>query len=400
METSASSSSPLGRVFDSSASGLTVPVEIVDASSPPLASPPPLPPPQREEETTVLEQSGPEPHQDEGESMEISLEDISRHASSHSLSDTLNGVGRGGGREKEQIEDLVLNSTVPPVDSTQLTPVLPSNQQLSSGSLSLPGISTNTVAPPLGPATPTLSTSPGGLGLGLDGSGLDTSLALQFTQHFQEMSRSLRSEGIEISPENLANNFPQSLAEVAALLTQSTSSQSSAGGGIASNLLESMMTQSVSQPGLPMDYSDIVMNAPNLTAPTAPPVGRTEGGEERDMDIVLTEPHVPSSPESNFDTNELLAPSLTQDMELTTKLANAGPVGKWCVLNTLIHYNYCSFFLKGIAAAAAILSGRKRKRHVFECNPALRKRHCSKLMRKLKETLDELSTRVGLQVSE
>ena len=51
-----------------------------------------------------------------------------------------------------------------------------------------------------------------------------------------------------------------------------------------------------------------------------------------------------------------------------------------------------------MAAAAAILSGRKRKKHVFESNPALRKRHCSKLMRRLKETLDELSTRVGLQV--
>lgn len=53
----------------------------------------------------------------------------------------------------------------------------------------------------------------------------------------------------------------------------------------------------------------------------------------------------------------------------------------------------------GVAAAAAILSTRKRKRHIaFESNPALRKRYCSKLMRRLKETLDELSTRVGLQV--
>ena len=51
----------------------------------------------------------------------------------------------------------------------------------------------------------------------------------------------------------------------------------------------------------------------------------------------------------------------------------------------------------GVAAAAAIVSSRKRKRHSFESNPALRKRHCSKLMRRLRETLDELSTRVGLQ---
>lgn len=57
-----------------------------------------------------------------------------------------------------------------------------------------------------------------------------------------------------------------------------------------------------------------------------------------------------------------------------------------------------NFLFLGVAAAAAIMSGRKRRKHVFESNPALRKRHCSKLLRRLKETLDELSTRVGLQV--
>ena len=335
METSVSSSSSLTRVFSGSASGLTVPVEIVDTHSSPLPSPPPLPPPVREggEETTVLEQSGPPSHQDEDESMEISLEDISRHASSHSLTEALNDPrGAVGGGEKNGIEDLVLNPSNGPVDSTQLTPVLPSNQQLSGAPLSLPGISSNSVVPPLGPATPTLSSSPGGLGLGLDGTSLDTSLALQqFTQHFQEMSRSLRSEGIEISPESLASNFPQNLAEIAALLTQSTSSQSSS-GGLSANLLESMINQSVTPPSLPMDY-DIaevarVMNGPSLTAPASNP--RTEGGEDGDIDMVLNEPHVPSSPDSNFDTSDLLAPSLTQDIELTTKLANAGPVGKYC----------------------------------------------------------------------
>lgn len=334
METSASSSSSLGHVFPGSASGLTVPVEIVDANSSPLPSPPPLPPPIREgggEETTVLEQSGPPSHQDEEESMEISLDDISRHASSHSLTEALSAprgaVGRG---EKNGIEDLVLNPSNGPVDSTQLTPVLPSNQQLSATPLSLPGIPSNSVAPSLGPTTPTLSSSPGSLGLGLDGTSLDTSLALQqFTQHFQEMSRSLRSEGIEISPESLASNFPQNLAEIAAILTQSTSSQSSS-GGISTNLLESMMNQSVTQPTLPIDY-DIagVMNGPSLTAPASHPVGRTDGRDDGDIDMVLNEPHVPSSPDSNFDTSELLAPSLTQDIELTTKLANAGPVGKF-----------------------------------------------------------------------
>lgn len=63
-----------------------------------------------------------------------------------------------------------------------------------------------------------------------------------------------------------------------------------------------------------------------------------------------------------------------------------------CLSKTIVY-----IFSIGVAAAAAIVSSRKRKRHSFESNPALRKRHCSKLMRRLKETLDELSTRVGLQ---
>ena len=86
----------------------------------------------------------------------------------------------------------------------------------------------------------------------------------------------------------------------------------------------------------------------------------------------------PSSPESNFDSSDLLNSSLLQQDEVTQRLAQSGPIG--------------------VAAAAAIMSSRKRKRSMtFETNPSLRKRHCSKLSKKLKETIDEVSMRVGLQ---
>ena len=95
---------------------------------------------------------------------------------------------------------------------------------------------------------------------------------------------------------------------------------------------------------------------------------------------MLNEPGSPSSVESNFDSGELLNADELQQDEMTARLSQAGPIG--------------------VAAAAAIMTGRKRKRpHIFESNPALRKRHCSKLVRKLKESIIELSARVGLQAA-
>lgn len=93
---------------------------------------------------------------------------------------------------------------------------------------------------------------------------------------------------------------------------------------------------------------------------------------------VLHDPDSPGSGDSNFDSSELLSSSVLEQDEVTHRLAQSGPVG--------------------VAAAAAIMTNRKRKRsHVFESNPALRKRHRSKLTKKLKETIEELSSRVGLQ---
>ncbi|XP_041350200.1 DNA-binding protein P3A2-like [Gigantopelta aegis] len=84
----------------------------------------------------------------------------------------------------------------------------------------------------------------------------------------------------------------------------------------------------------------------------------------------------PSSPESGFDASELLQGTVSD--EVTAQLAAAGPVG--------------------IAAAAAIASGkRKGHPHHFETNPSRRKRQQTRLIRKLRSTLDEYTTRVGQQ---
>ncbi|EEC17745.1 nuclear respiratory factor, putative [Ixodes scapularis] len=85
----------------------------------------------------------------------------------------------------------------------------------------------------------------------------------------------------------------------------------------------------------------------------------------------------PSSPESPFDDSDLLSSSTVAD-DVTAQLAAAGPVG--------------------VAAAAAIATGKKRKRpHTFETNPSIRKRQQTRLLRSLKATIDEYTTRVGQQ---
>ncbi|XP_069142105.1 DNA-binding protein P3A2-like [Argopecten irradians] len=85
----------------------------------------------------------------------------------------------------------------------------------------------------------------------------------------------------------------------------------------------------------------------------------------------------PSSPESSqFDASDLLRNAVTDDV--TAQLAAAGTIG--------------------IAAAAAIASSKKRKHpHHFETNPSKRKRQQTRLLRKLKATIDEYTTRVGQQ---
>ncbi|KAJ8735889.1 hypothetical protein PYW07_007509 [Mythimna separata] len=95
------------------------------------------------------------------------------------------------------------------------------------------------------------------------------------------------------------------------------------------------------------------------------------GGSDDDDDCV-------SSPAgSTYDDSADLIKNAMSD-EVTKQLAAAGPVG--------------------MAAAAAIASSKKRKRpHSFETNPSVRKRHQNRLLRKLRQTIEEFATRVGQQ---
>lgn len=84
----------------------------------------------------------------------------------------------------------------------------------------------------------------------------------------------------------------------------------------------------------------------------------------------------PSSPSSYDEGADLMTAAMGD--EVTAQLAAAGPVG--------------------VAAAAAIVSAKKRKRpHSFETNPSIRKRQQNRLLRKLRQTIDEFATRVGQQ---
>lgn len=84
----------------------------------------------------------------------------------------------------------------------------------------------------------------------------------------------------------------------------------------------------------------------------------------------------PSSGSETYEEGDLLTAAMDDDV--TAQLAAAGPVG--------------------VAAAAAIVSAKKRKRpHSFETNPSTRKRQQNRLLRKLRQTIDEFATRVGQQ---
>ena len=194
----------------------------------------------------------------------------------------------------------------------------------------------------------------------------DAAAAQSAIEHFQqEVARSLgASQNLEVAPESIV--FPQS---------------SGARGGESGPELVETAKRIL---GVNVSYGDLDISAMNSTVDTSldmsslsTPARNVAEGMTSSM---LNEAGSPSSVESNFDSSELLNTEELQQDEMTTRLSRAGPIG--------------------VAAAAAIMTGRKRKRqHIFESNPALRKRHCSKLVRKLKETIVELTARVGLQAA-
>ncbi|XP_065165709.1 DNA-binding protein P3A2 isoform X1 [Atheta coriaria] len=112
----------------------------------------------------------------------------------------------------------------------------------------------------------------------------------------------------------------------------------------------------------------------------------SNGSQAEQITMVVQDPddmsdddddNCPSSPGSTYDASTDFMTSAMED-EVTAQLAAAGPVG--------------------VAAAAAIVSAKKRKRpHSFETNPSIRKRQQNRLLRKLRQTIDEFATRVGQQ---
>lgn len=108
-----------------------------------------------------------------------------------------------------------------------------------------------------------------------------------------------------------------------------------------------------------------------------------QGSEEEDDD--MSTGSLGDSDNEEFQDSAALMAAAMGD-EVTAQLAAAG----W----QKIHINGPV----GMAAAAAIVSAKKRKRpHSFETNPSIRKRQQNRLLRKLKLTIDEFATRVGQQ---
>ncbi|XP_055446870.1 nuclear respiratory factor 1 isoform X1 [Bubalus kerabau] len=115
----------------------------------------------------------------------------------------------------------------------------------------------------------------------------------------------------------------------------------------------------------------------------------------------------PSSPEdTSYDDSDIL--NSTAADEVTAHLAAAdSQLLRHQIFNHPSFSHLCLLTQQGVcelsspvgmAAAAAVATGKKRKRpHVFESNPSIRKRQQTRLLRKLRATLDEYTTRVGQQ---
>ncbi|XP_063242799.1 DNA-binding protein Ewg-like isoform X4 [Bacillus rossius redtenbacheri] len=120
-----------------------------------------------------------------------------------------------------------------------------------------------------------------------------------------------------------------------------------------------------------------IMNASGAGEPLAIAVGSSNMVSD-DEDGCMSSP---GSPQFD-DSGDLMAAAMGD--EVTAQLAAAG----WQKKHGPV----------GVAAAAAIVSAKKRKRpHSFETNPSIRKRQQNRLLRKLRQTIDEFATRVGQQ---
>ncbi|KAJ8007253.1 hypothetical protein DPEC_G00115630 [Dallia pectoralis] len=126
-----------------------------------------------------------------------------------------------------------------------------------------------------------------------------------------------------------------------------------------------------------MDEDHNVHQTEHLTTIEEHTVQQVHVATYTDHSMLSADEDSPSSADDDaYDDSDILH-SAGND-EVTAHLAAAGPVG--------------------MAAAAAVATGKKRKRpHIFESNPSIRKRQQTRLLRKLRATLDEYTTRVGQQ---
>ena len=153
------------------------------------------------------------------------------------------------------------------------------------------------------------------------------------------MSKSLCSE---ISPEAIADS----------LVANMTHSQTPS----ATSMLESAISHQQSSRGaglMGMNYSDLADMTRVISSSVDPQLSSREPDRaaatigQSSMESVLNESEViPSSPESNFDTSELLNTISHRD-DLMSKLASTGPVGECVcvccnVVSNLSHVGTCS----------------------------------------------------------
>ena len=188
------------------------------------------------------------------------------------------------------------------------------------------------------------------------------------------------TEALEIPTDSLSSishHFSQ-MPDVSSLQTEMTHHSTSPSDALGAPLGEDTARVLGDNP---LAYSELDINASTASeqsltiGPTAdvnPPAKR------RRQESSIYNENEPSSPDSNM-IEMMSADDITQD-EVTSRLARSGPVG--------------------LAAAVAVASARKRKSQFqFESNPALRRRYTTKLMRQLQNTIDEYTTRVGVQAA-
>ena len=230
--------------------------------------------------------------------------------------------------------------------TAQVAPQLASTdmvQQLAAEGIA--GTHAITLAGPPLPTAENNGTSTADLAARL-GVSLDNNLEQQLQQvsqlaikTFQEVSKSLCSE---ISPEAIADS----------LVANMTHSQTPS----ATSMLESAISHQQSSRGaglMGMNYSDLADMTRVISSSVDPQLSSREPDRaaatigQSSMESVLNESEViPSSPESNFDTSELLNTISHRD-DLMSKLASTGPVGECVcvccnVVSNLSHVGTCS----------------------------------------------------------